>query len=509
MFAKMPNRQKSYASGLPRLNLPEPAAACHPLCLVSPGELRAWLSSLPTASPERSAEELLLQARLLAHYPGPLPRLRQMLVLLEDPVLGIDEAIAELMAGKRTELSDRVLAQLLPLHSELTLTLAQLHKRLVNDLLSTLAGPPPAVLYAAMQMLARHLRLELTQDAATPPQPWLDMLQLYLIAEFLDQTNAAVGTVATPDVHSLFFGNLLFLLADPMSLSMDATWRLYDQALSAAPQVGFAARQHNSHSLPVDMRGVLPPLTLARKPGLAGTGDCRWLDLSHLPAPEPTEAEEDPTPSLHGALKPLLEIHARRYPRFRRSAEYHVFVGFGSTYQRLAARAGIPTPTPAVPPARLGGAPSNPNPARSAHQLNHSMGGAAFVLEPGQGRSPQIGDLVLLEALAEHDPNSPAVYAARVRRKRQLGDGRGEIGVEKLWGNLQPLSIKGHRGSGRALFHPDADDERPELYVPPGTFVAGAVLELSGPNGRQRVRLIAALEKTADLERVQVTPIGG
>ncbi|MFM1892355.1 MAG: hypothetical protein RLZ44_1432, partial [Pseudomonadota bacterium] len=380
MFGSWSSKNAATPGGLPRLALPTPAAGCHPHALTSPSELKPWLAGLPSANALRSAQLLLSQAELLAHYPGALPRLRQVLTLFEAPVRQIDAALDGLLRGEATELSARQVAELLPVHRALSWALAQLHKRQINELLGSAAGPSADALYAATLMLARQLRLELSAAQPLDPDTWRDLIQLYQIADFLGRAAVAVRDPLplAPDVHGLFFGNLLFVLTDPPHLPAAAAWRVYETALRGAALVELDQGQPCQSGIPLDMRGLQPPLALARQPELATTPECRCLRLGRLlQALEPQTADDSAAATLWRSLQDLVETRGRRYPRFPRSAHYQLYVGLAATQQRLSELTGD---SGAAPTAGLQLDPAGPGApgARPCQQLNQSIGGAAF-----------------------------------------------------------------------------------------------------------------------------------
>lgn len=514
MFRKWPGKRPARATGLPRLLLPPPAAGCHPKALISAAELRTWLRQLPNVNAVRTTAELLGQVSLLAHYPGALPQLERLLQLLQAPVDQLDHAVVALVNEPDNAAGQRTLAQLLPLYGELTLALAQLHKRQINAGLDRAKGPSVDQLYAAAVVLARHLRLELFHHQPPPPQTWRDLLRLYEIAAFLERAavRASQGTRAAPDVHSLFFGNLLFLLADPLHLAPATAWAMFDAAVQLAHLVEFeAGGQRCADGIPVDMTGACPPLTLARQPELAVWADCRCLRLGPLLRHLESQAGvpgDAPAAALHAALRTLATQHGRVFPRHPRSAEYRLFAGLHAIQQRLVELAGGPAaPPPAPAPGRPRALPqAAPPPPQICRQINYSVGGAAFLLELRTAARLDIGTLVLFETGAPDNPQRQVGFVGRVRRRLQRGEGLLEIGVEKLGGRVFPVTISAHRGSGLALLHQETDSQALELYAPSGSFRAAAVLELNGPAGPQRVRLGSLREQTGEIERIAVMP---
>jgi hypothetical protein len=488
-------RGDSPTGGLPLLDLPTPHAGCHPLALTAPAELRRWLAELPTANAVAACRQLAQQLSLLVRCPGPLPRLPALLALLE---CHVEPLAAQVDAHIRSDpdrteqvLFDDVVAWFGALNAEL----AQLRKRHVNDLLEGQRGALGEALCAAMHTLSRQIRLDLSGYHGTPPNTWRDMLQLYETAGFLQLARHSLGPPesAGRDLHRLFFGALLYQLADPLRLPPRASWALYDEALAAAAEVDFVSGPAGPGSVVIDATGAVPPLAGARHPPRQPPRRRFVLPLGRLLEAAGGDTGYDRLAECLRTLEPALNpTPGRRQQRQIRDCALLLHAGFAMVHRRLAAIR------------RRGRAPEGDVAVAqgvACRQLDDSAAGAALVVERRRHAAVQIGDLVLLE----HPAGDPARgFVARVRRLRLREPGRLEIGVEKLPGRIAPAQLLGEGRDGRALLHREPAAGRLELYGPAARLAVGAELELEVAGATLRLQVLGERERGPHLARVSV-----
>ena len=503
MFKGWGKKGANHGIGLPRLRLPKVAAGRHPDARVRPREFRAWLTTIDDRNPLQSCKAILHQLRLLARFPGSIPKLPEILKLLDLPMSGFELHADGLIEGPQTEATIRATVQFLPAFDTLLTELGHLQKRMVNDLLDSSAGPSPAVLVSAMKTLAWQLRIDLTRYEHTPQELWRDMLQLYQVAEFSGATGVmvALDEDREQNVHDLFFGSLLFLLCDPLRLPPLTTWQLFAAAVRYAPTLELHAAKTQFPGIPVDATGNTPPLIFARQPRSSAHEQSEYLKIDRL-IKTLNDAEADDVTGL--LLRTVTELSTnrttmtvRREERHRRIAEYRMFVGLIGIQRRLSqfSRAA---------PNRHDRAPAAPAPRYDpqaipkhviCHQLDQSQHGAGFVLENGSSRSVLVGDLVLMETDSRRDATCSVGFVARVRRLLLRNDGLLEIGVEKLDGRLKPVNIKGYAHAEHGLLQQVGEDYR--LIARIADVTVGATFELTDTSGGWRLT-VRALQAQPD-----------
>lgn len=511
MFKTWGKKGANHRIGLPRLKLPKAAAGRHPDARVRPREFKAWLSTIHDHNPLQSCKAILRQLQLLARFPGAIPKLPELLKLLDLPVSDLELYARELIEGYPTEATIRATAQFLPAFDNLLAEFGHLQKRMVNDLLDSSEGPSAAVLVSAMKTLAWQLRIDLTRYENVPPGTWRDALQLYQVAEFSGVSGVGVvsGDGREQNVHDLFFGTLLFLLCDPLRLPPHTTWELFARAVQYSPTLELQPAKRHYKGIRVDVTGITPPLVFARKPRSSTQDQPKYLQVDRLVKALQSADQDELTKLIRNTVNVLsVDTRAqafRREERYTQEGEFRMFVGLSNIHRRLSQ---FTQQTPAHDQADQSSVRIDGSIPRhfTCYQLDQSSHGAGFLLEAGSTRGITVGDLVLLETRSRHDSLRSVGFVARVRRLLLRDDELLEIGVEKLGGRQKPVLISGSKSQNAeyGLLQRIEENDDYRLIVSSAEIAEGTIFDLTDASGEWQVTAKATSAQAKAFEPVPV-----
>lgn len=491
----MPTSFSEAVSG-PKLKVPRPAVARHPETIVKQGELAKWMDQLPPANDQELTAKLSRQLKLLIRDPEPNPNLGKLLRLYHDPMHQLHEAVWQEM---RASVGCPVASA--PLHgtvSQLTLELAYGHMSAINQTLAQGKPPPGEDIYNAMLALSRLMQWDMLQYDLTRPAIWRQLLSLLTLSELNAHNGVPLDSELALDIdadttHCVFYGVLILLLVDPYRLPCHEMGKLVRGLGQLTPYLSLSQQAKAGFSIPVDFRGLTPPLRFARKP--EGSNKVRHLQLQPFLHQLQTQGLPGDDGSLaNWLLKNLQELskpHSgdtpRRSLRKRSTADFHYVHQLSAVHSRLldlhSLHSGTSMDNDTVDIENIGsetmilGTP--------CHLTDRSDNGIGFIL-PAHVIPPRVGDI----ALFEHDSNSPLGskgigFVGMVRRRLRREDGSHELGVEKIRGRVVPVTLG--ESNVPALLNQSKAQKLQQLIAPSGTYAANTLQKLQSRSKRLNV----------------------
>lgn len=483
--------------------VPAPSVARHPAAMLTPRDLRRWISGLPLANPPKAAQMLQQQLRLATRDPQPDARLPALLRVYAEPVEQLLEIVRERQeeGGEGISPLDQLEYSVIDLLNELAVG----HLRTANEQFARGRQPAVETLYQAARLLDAALQIRRQHYFALPRDTWQLLLQIYRHAQATGINQQAVerplrGAHDPASIEGLFFRALVMTLCDPHHHRPDRllTWQEWITqhvdllALDILPQGAFA--------IPVDFSGELLPMAGARrgKPG----PDMRYLTVERFLQ----RLDDDPQApkGLRQALDDLFlgrkSPEQRQSPRQARNHPFSIYRGRSRIHARLTML------TQGADPG------ASPPQALACVQINQSRNGSAVRLQGPLDPPLAVGEPVLLEA-APSGGGAALGFAGIVRRIVAL-DGRSiEIGVEKLPGRLIPVTISGAaaqrlHGDTQALLQQIVESDQHRLLAPQMLYREGDTLTVEGATADYTLRVTGLLSTVQRTALLTVEPTG-
>jgi len=505
-------------NAIPQLVIPPPSIARHPETIVKPRELKSWLADLPVTDTRQQAEQLHRQLKLLIRDPKSGPQYAELLRLYHPLLQGLQEQVWTNLCvsghGPATE------DQLQTTVSQLLLEISCGHMRLINE--SITAGKQPAAenIYHAMLPLCRLLHWDLLQYNLVRPSIWRQVLQLFAIGELYalngqQQSSSFHLPEDARTSHGVFFSTLVTLLCDPYRLPASQLAQLIKGLGKASEHLRVNTSGEANYRVAVDLSGRLPPLRYARLQQQQQQNE-QYLQLDEffiqfdrlgLPG-DSIRLVQWLIGSLRDlALKPKGR-EARRHIRIKREANYHFVHGLEKVHERLTEiQQGTQKPQAqdnASAGIVIGGTSQNVSVelGTPCRQLDYSESGAGFMLGTN-AQAPTVGCLVLMESDQPGGNATNRWFAGTVRRRLKFDHQGTEIGVEKLQGNIVPVTFGLDQKPG--LLQVQREQHVFRLVAPPNTFTGPGEQTLKGPENEINVIFEELLDNnTADIIRVSL-----
>lgn len=494
------------SSSQPRITpfaLPDPAVARHPNVLMAPRVLTQWLENLPLGNPPRSAQQALQQLRLLVRDPQPGGRLTTLLDCYT-PTL---DRLRQIIDARLPDEADGAmpLDQLELLVLEFVTEMACGYLRACNEKLVLGKAPPMSTLFRAATLLDDAAILASLHYYRSPQPHWQLLLDTYLLAAQLQLTTQPLNPKkpvgdGSDTIHGVFFRALLIACCDPHRHRpvQIRTWHAW-LARHTAPLSLVVLPQGNA-AIPVDISGKLVPLAAARnaKPG----PDTRYVAADPLFAafesdPDaPTDLRDTLTNLIRGRRTP----EQRRAPRQPRNQPYQLLFGLHNITHRLVTLSEGDNVAAA--------------PTLASRQLNQSKSGSAFQLPGPLQTELTVGDPLLAQAGGGGPDGAAVGFLARIQRIAVDPAQQVEIGVEKLPGQVMPVSVTGAgaeraRGGAGALLLHTRETGHFTLIAPRGVFREGDLVSVEGPNVRHNLRMLALSGGSRRIAFIDVTVAQG
>ena len=454
--------------------------------MLSPRELRRWIESLPLANPVKTANLLHHQLPLLTRDPQRNPKMGSLLELYRAPLNQLRETVTErLPAGLDCALLPDQLENLLV---ELLTELAFGYLRIANEKLAAGKTPELDVLFPAAKLLDDALNIERLHYCRLSTRRWRLLLHIYLHAEHHGLTDRPVAAELRPadgpdTIGALFFRALLISLCDPHNQAPGEIIDWHGWTGKHSGLLTVSVLPQGTYAIPIDITGEQAPLTGARKsrPG----PDTRYLSCDRLI--QELDRDESAPAGLRSALTGLIKgrraQEQRRAERLPRNHPYLLIHGMRNIHQRLTELT------------QGGGAARSDVTAIPCRQVNQSRYGAAFKLQGPINPPFSVGEPVLAEAESSNDAAQAVGFAARLRRIFSEDNRSIEIGVEKIPGQLFPVTIVGaaaerSRGNTLALLQHDSDSGRYILMANRSIYREGDSVLAEGPSITHNLRML-------------------
>lgn len=489
---------------LPRFALPEPAIARHPGVMLAPRELRSWAETLPFGNPPRAAQLMMQQLRLLVRDPEPGPKLGNLLALYEEPTRRLLDIVNERLLGNPDHAVplDQLEHALLDLLTELSYG----HLRIANDLLAVGKLPQTALLYHALDLLDTARNIERMHYCASGIDKWRLVLAIYqhaetrgIDAESIDPPTRRSGEPGS--IKGLFFRTLVTGLCDPHRHRPGALKDWHDWTGRHAHTLELSVLPQGAFSIPVDTSGGLQLLTGARrgKPG----PEMRYLAAETFLRTlyEDPNAPDGLYETLSNLIKGRKSPEQRRGPRQPRDHAFRLLHGLRNVHGRLTElTSGMVSTTDISAPIEC-------------RQTNQSKSGAAFRAQGPLNPPLGIGEVILAEADNPKPGGAPVGFIGRIQRLVSADNGQIEIGVEKIAGRIQPVSLSGGaaeraRGDTYGLLQQATDTGRSMLLAPYGVYREDDSIAVESANARHKLRMKGLQVATQRIAYIEVDVVG-
>ena len=514
------------------LNIPDKDAALQHAVETRPKAVADWLGRLPFASPEGTAQQLLVALYALnRHALGEDDRYT--LMALYRPVIaraaaGLEAQLAD--AGVPPNAQQRQLGTLLrELHVEHGIGYKQALLALANRRFGR-AGPKRTAEVTARLLAALGDVLIAGYLTRTPPPAglWQEMRQIHEFAETSNVADLAVDDAPAP--RTAYIQAVLFALADPPHMThaeLDHT-RLYLGQFGALGALA-AASVEGHRGFPIAATGDAAPSPHVSSPVQYG----RWLDTDavcrHLhdtavrlrtgEAPRRIGLPEGMESELSLSLsKRLLKQWSGGMQRaFRRHATtgstMHAVAGLSAIHRLLDPQQATPWPDPAdadtlsIPDA--GRVQAAPAPAVSSQWTvdNDSAAGLALSGKPDAALNLKVGDPLALRTDGAAAWSLGVIRWVRMRDTHQVA-----LGIERLSPQVQPIWVRPLRGHRMAspeavLFVPGlaALQQKDRLMMPRYLYQIGMDADVWHPPREYTLTFGRCLEHTPSFDLIDFT----
>lgn len=520
------------------LTVPAPYVVENPQTLTTRKELSEWLEGLDRDDESALSEALLTQVKLLNRDPRRLEDRLQLMDLLLVPFTHLIRRIRAMNIGRPGERSrnEMVFSRLL---GELSRETGFGYKRVLNELaadnLDACEDESLAhIIYWVCQCLTFDLMFAFTDYRPEPRGSWREMIRLYLLARRRKIARTPVSDPCampntSPSIDLAFRRAAMVWILDPYNLRRGDVWSSYDYLSyhGRKVQVGtFRATDNTSGYFLVDMKGNLRPRPLRHDQPPERPREYLLLNVNPLNAvvhrhfrmleinPE-VEIEgltnRDGTRTLHLFRSMLVHWHMSPNRRHQRIEEYDwltVIYGLQNVAHHLANSddaLGATFLEVERAHALSEGLPQDLSGGRRSHrwrQTDFSPTGVGVVLPISEGRSIQIGQIVLTESERFRDHGRR--HVGIVRRLIRRDDEHLEAGIQFLKGVVTPNHIH-HRDRPIPILIVDRDRKDVQVLITPATVHrSGRVIEIkTGPQTAYTVRAGKLLETTCCIDRFE------
>jgi len=502
----------------PPLVVPPTSIARHPETIVKPRELRNWLATLPVTDTLQQAEQLHRQLKLLVRDPRIGFNAAPLLSLYHPALQDLQGSVWKGLVGAGHSLTTP--EPLRVIVSQLMLEVACGYMRLINERLDSGSPPEADHVYHAMLPLCRLLQWDLLQYNLVRPSIWRQVLQVYAIGEFYDLNGRHhTGKLNLPEdartSHGVFFSTLIMLLCDPYRLTATQVAKLIKGLGKCAEYLRINTRGEANYRIPVDMSGRLPPLRYARLQSQQQASEqslqldefLLQFDRQGIPGDDSHMAQWLIGSLRDLALKPKGK-EARRHPRHKHEAGCHFVHGLEQIHKRLtdnqdgslqaSARRAASSTGIILDDGTSSQSAKSGTPCR---QLDYSLNGVGFMLS-SDNLAPPVGAWVLLEADQPGAGTKGKLIVGRVKRRLKFDDQGTEIGLEKLQGEVIPVTFG--LDQKPALLHINRATHLFEVIASAGTYTGPGQQTLKNPEQDFTVMLEELLE-TGSTDVIRVT----
>ncbi len=498
-----------------------------------PKSTAAWLERLPFASPVDVARQLMEALYALNRHPLDANARYALLSLyrpvVADAALCLETLLAE--SGVPPHAQQRQIGMLLrELLTELSIGFK--HILLVAHAAAGRGFPPRRFVEVSAWLLASLRDVQIAFYMTYHPLPagmWLEMHQLYLLAQSSGSADKSVGE--TLPASLAYRQALLLALADPPHMSLDALThtRLYLHKLSPLAALRSAMGSSTQTGFAIATDSDLGP----GQPGLHKEGSL-WLDTDALcrqlhdialrlrtgDSPHsiglPQGMQSELSLSLGKRLLKLWRTGAqrtfKRYPA--KTGTLQMVAGVCSIHRLLAGEpqagesAADTDDLPIHDVRPLGAAPMTVSISRWTIS-NDSAAGLALLGAPDEPLNLKVGDALALRSDAAAAWSLAVIRWIRMRDAQQV-----ELGVERLSPEMQPVWVQPMRGHRKArpepaLFIPGlpALKQPDRLLLPRHLYQAGMDADVWHPQQHITLAFGRRLEHTPGFDLIDYTLI--